>query len=106
MNNMQTKVMAAVKKIVESAGLEMLTQNTYVNVGSFRIQHPDEFDTRLSCAFDFQNDYFTMQWYEHGNPHMLTGGTPDDCIRDNTIKYGKSDKIDELLAWVKKTLTK
>ncbi|KJS04716.1 MAG: hypothetical protein VR73_13700 [Gammaproteobacteria bacterium BRH_c0] len=57
---MQHKVLANLKALIESTGLEALDRPHWANTGSLSIQHPEEIQELASVGYDFQDTWGTM----------------------------------------------
>jgi len=57
---MQHKVLANLKSLIESTGLEALDRPQWANTGSLSIQHPEEIEELASIRYDFQDTWGTM----------------------------------------------
>ena len=100
MGEMQTKILTAIRKHAEKAGLEVVDQPQYSNTGSVFLM--DGFTTKLSFGYDFQAGYATLQFYPEGKKISRTCGFTDpDCVLNAYLKYedlsGKMQEIYKLI---------
>lgn len=76
---MQQKVLADLKALIESFGLEALDRPQWANTGSLSIQHPEEIGELASISYNFQDTWGTMTFSLTVNGKLLPSqpGRPD-----------------------------
>lgn len=79
MPTMQEKVLDAIRKRAEKAGLDFVQQASYSNTGLVFLQVG--FDTVLSFAYDFQTATMSLQFYRgKDRPVMTCGFKERSCV--------------------------
>lgn len=101
MGEMQDKVIAAIKDASKAAGLDCVVNMNYANTGNMVFQRG--FDTVLSCSFDFQPSYASLQFYPPGaRPVMTIGFTDKSCLLSTHLRYeDMGEAVRKMLDFIK-----
>lgn len=101
MGEMQTKVVDAIRTAAKEVGLDCVVNMNYANTGNIVFQRG--FDTVLSCSFDFQPSYASLQFYPPGaKPIMTIGFTDKNCLLSTDLKYeDMGESVRKMLDFIK-----
>ena len=93
---MQDKILKAIDDTAKEAGLECVVNFNCSNTGNIIFQKG--FETVLSCVFDFQPSYASLQFYPSGvKPIMCIGFTHEKCGHSAYLKYENMSKQVEIM---------
>lgn len=96
--DMQDKIMKAIRKIVEDAGLDYVVRTGWSNTGDVYVQEKGEFVTKFAFHYNFDHSRFTMQFYPGSmEPVGTIGFTHEKCFSHTYLAYTDALEINQLL---------